>query len=115
MQIRSGSKYFDALGVAFKQKGRVHLSAAFDQPTFKEFVIRDTTGRVNDLLAQATSAGYLAGIPLAQWYPHLDDSFLVAVTEKRTKAEIEGLAEILSARRETTAPRPHTRLASVAF
>jgi glycine dehydrogenase subunit 1 len=78
-------------------------------------VIRDSDGRVSDLLAQAISAGYLAGIPLGQWYPHLDDCFLVAVTEKRTKAEIDGLAEILSARRETAAPRPHTRLASVAL
>src|SRR5206468_1113123 len=30
------------------------LSAAFDQPTFKEFVIRDGDGRVSDLLAQPT-------------------------------------------------------------
>ena len=76
-------------------------------------MIRDGDSRVSDLLAQATSAGYLAGIPLGQWYPHLDDCFLVCVTERRTKAEIDGLAEILSARRETAAPRPHTRLASV--
>src|SRR5262245_3495987 len=89
------------------------LSLAFDQPTFKEFVIRDANGHVSDLLAQATSAGYLAGIPLGQWYPQLEDCFLVAVTEKRTKAEIDGLAEILSARPYTAAPRPHTRLASV--
>src|SRR6185369_17266504 len=89
------------------------LSLAFDQPTFKEFVIRDSQGRVGDLLAQATDAGYLAGIPLGQWYPQLDDCFLVCVTEKRTKAEIDGLAEVLSARRENAAPRPHTRLSSV--
>jgi glycine dehydrogenase len=89
------------------------LSLAFDQPTFKEFVIRDRDGRVSDLLAQATDAGYLAGIPLEQWYPQLDDCFLVTVTEKRTKSEIDGLAEVLSARRESTTPRPHTRLASV--
>ncbi|MDX1948212.1 MAG: aminomethyl-transferring glycine dehydrogenase subunit GcvPA [Pirellulaceae bacterium] len=87
------------------------LSLAFNQPTFKEFVVRDTSGRVADLLAQATEAGYLAGIPLGQWYPHLSDCFLVAVTEKRTKAEIDGLAEVLSARRDNSAPRPHTRLA----
>ena len=31
-------------------------------------------------------AGFLAGVPLGQWYPELDDCFLVAVTEKRTKA-----------------------------
>jgi glycine cleavage system P protein (glycine dehydrogenase) subunit 1 len=89
------------------------LSLAFDQPTFKEFVIRDSDRRVADLLAQATSAGYLAGIPLGQWYPQLDDCFLVSVTEKRTKAEIDGLAEVLAARRESHTPRPHTRMASL--
>ncbi len=87
------------------------LSAAFDQPTFKEFVIRDSQGQVEELLAQGLDAGYLAGIPLGQWYPELADCFLVAVTEKRTKAEIDGLAEILAAKRESTAPRPHARLA----
>jgi len=87
------------------------LSLAFDRPTFKEFVVRDRDSRVGELIAQATDAGYLAGIPLGQWYPHLDDCLLVCVTEKRTRAEIDGLAEVLSARRETATPRPHTRLA----
>jgi glycine dehydrogenase subunit 1 len=89
------------------------LSLAFDQPTFKEFVVRDRDGRVADLLAQARDGGYLAGIPLDQWYPQLADCFLVTVTEKRTKADIEGLVEVLSARRESAALRPHTRLAGV--
>ncbi|HEX5106071.1 MAG TPA: glycine dehydrogenase, partial [Pirellulaceae bacterium] len=78
------------------------LSLAFGQPTFKEFVVRDRDGRVPDLIAQARDAGYLAGIPLGQWYPQLDDCFLVTVTEKRTKAEIDGLAEVLSARRDSS-------------
>jgi glycine dehydrogenase subunit 1 len=85
------------------------LAAAFDQPVFKEFVLRDSVGRVDELLAQALDAGYLAGIPLGQWYPELDDCFLATVTEKRTKSEIDGLAEVLAARRDTSAPRPHTR------
>jgi glycine dehydrogenase subunit 1 len=89
------------------------LAIAFDQPTFKEFVVRDRDGRVADLLAQARDAGYLAGIPLGQWYPQLDECFLVTVTEKRTKAEIDGLAEVLSARGESAGPRSHSRLAGV--
>jgi glycine dehydrogenase subunit 1 len=87
------------------------LSPAFEQPTFKEFVARDREGRVADLLAQASDAGYLAGLPLGAWYPQLTDCFLVTVTEKRTKAEIDGLAEVLSARRETALPRPHVQRA----
>jgi len=87
------------------------LATAFNQSVFKEFVVRDSQGRVDELLAQALDAGYLAGIPLGQWYPEFDDCFLVTVTEKRTKAEIDGLAEVLSAGRDTAATRPHTRLA----
>jgi glycine dehydrogenase subunit 1 len=70
---------------------------AFNAPTFKEFVIRDRQGRVEELLAHALDAGFLAGVPLAQWYPDLEDCFLVAVTEKRTKEEIDRLATSLCA------------------
>jgi glycine dehydrogenase subunit 1 len=68
---------------------------AVDVPTFKEFVIRDRQGHVDELLADALEAGFLAGVPLGQWYPELDDCFLVAVTEKRTKQEIDALARAL--------------------
>ena len=37
---------------------------AFDAPTLKEFVIRDRQGRVDELLADALDAGFLAGVPL---------------------------------------------------
>ena len=71
------------------------LSPAFDRPFFKEFVVRDAAGAVREMLAEAGEAGYFAGIPLEQWYPDLADSLLVTVTEKRTKAEIDGLAACL--------------------
>ena len=69
---------------------------AFRPTTFKEFVIRDTKGRVAEILAECNEAGILAGIPLATWYPDLADCFLVAVTEKRSKHEIDRLAERLT-------------------
>lgn len=69
---------------------------AFQRPTFKEFVVRDTKGQVAELLAEATDAGVLAGVPLGKWYPELSDAFLVAVTEKRTRREIEQWANALS-------------------
>jgi glycine dehydrogenase subunit 1 len=68
---------------------------AFTQPTFKEFVVRDRAGEVRALLAQACEAGFLAGVALEHWYPELSDCFLVAVTEKRTREEIELLARCL--------------------
>jgi glycine dehydrogenase subunit 1 len=68
------------------------FTSAFAGPTFKEFVVRDRAGRVDEALAAAAAAGFLAGVPLGRWYPELSDCFLVAVTEKRTLAEIDALA-----------------------
>ena len=73
------------------------FSLAFDQPTFKEFVVRDAENHVNGLLRSALGSGILAGVPLGPWYPDLADCFLVAVTEKRTKAEIDSLVRSLTA------------------
>jgi glycine dehydrogenase subunit 1 len=70
---------------------------AFGGHFFKEFVVRDTAGRVAETLEKAVAAGYLAGLPLARWYPELSDCFLVAVTEQRTREEIDGWAGALSA------------------
>jgi glycine dehydrogenase subunit 1 len=69
---------------------------AFDVPTFKEFVVRDTADDVDGLMQHALQAGYFAGVPLGRWYPNLSDCFLVTVTEKRSKAEIDGLVDYLS-------------------
>ena len=71
------------------------FSIAFEAPTFKEFVIRDAENDVEGLLKSAQDAGFLAGVPLKQWYPELGDCFLVAVTERRTKAEIDALIQTL--------------------
>ena len=71
------------------------LQMAFNRPMFKEFTVRVTDGRVEELLAKAEENGIFAGVPLGQWYPELHDCFLVAVTEKRTKEEIDRLAEVV--------------------
>lgn len=71
------------------------LRRAFDRPTFKEFVIRAGDGRIHDRVEAARQKGILAGVPLDRWYPELADCLLVAVTEKRTKTEIDQLAAIL--------------------
>ena len=71
------------------------LSSAFQRPTFKEFVVRDRHNHVEQLLDEAGRAGFFAGIALGRWYPDLADCFLVTVTEKRTKQEIDALASAL--------------------
>jgi glycine dehydrogenase subunit 1 len=77
-----------------EQSDRFEL--VFQRPTFKEFVVRDRADQVPQLLEEARRGGYLAGIPLARWYPQWQDCFLVAVTEKRTRAELDGFARFLT-------------------
>ncbi len=69
---------------------------------FKEFVVRDRAGDVAGLLSSMTAAGYLAGIDLTPMtgiedgLPNrYENCFLVAVTEQRTRVEIDGLATAL--------------------
>ena len=68
------------------------LSLAFTGPFFKEFVVR-VKGDASKILAEVGRLGYHGGIALGRWYPALSDCILVAVTEKRTKDEIDGLAD----------------------
>lgn len=69
---------------------------AFATPTFKEFVVRDREGKVDELVAEGLKAGYLVGVPLGQFYPELADCLLIAVTEKRSKEELDRLAVLLT-------------------
>jgi glycine dehydrogenase subunit 1 len=68
----------------------------FDRPFFKEFAV-EVPVTVAPLLAQLRAAGYHAGLPLGRWYGSLEHCMGVAVTEKRTRGEIDGLAEALAA------------------
>jgi glycine dehydrogenase subunit 1 len=66
-----------------------------EQATFKEFAVRvGRSGR--DVIAAARERGIHPGYALGRDYPGLDDTLLVAVTEKRTPAEIDRLAEVLA-------------------
>jgi len=68
------------------------VSLAFPGPFFKEFVVR-VRDEAKPVLAEVGRLGYHGGIALARWYPDLADCILIAVTEKRTKPEIDGLAD----------------------
>lgn len=72
------------------------FARTFSKPTFKEFTIKAADTDVAELIARACEQGYLAGVPLGRWYPELSDSFLVSVTERRTREEIDGLAACLA-------------------
>jgi glycine dehydrogenase subunit 1 len=72
------------------------LSLPFSGPFFKEFVVRSRKP-VADVLEEVGRRGYHGGIDLARFYPHLADCILIAVTEKRTRAEIDGLVKAYKA------------------
>ena len=62
--------------------------------TFKEFAVR--VGRsAREVIRDARARGVHPGYPLGRDYEGLDDALLVCVTEKRTPADIDRLAEVL--------------------
>ncbi|MFH1330347.1 MAG: aminomethyl-transferring glycine dehydrogenase subunit GcvPA [Actinomycetota bacterium] len=63
-------------------------------PFAREFAIELPAEPVPVVAAMAES-GYLAGIPLSADYPELPRSLLVAVTEKRSRTELDGFAAAL--------------------
>jgi len=81
-------------------KGRIESLDGFEilhgAPTFNEFVVRRTTGKAAPLLASLADQGLLGGLDLGLSYPDRDDQFLVAVTEKLEKADLDRLVDTLA-------------------
>ncbi len=66
----------------------------FSAPFFKEFVLQLPTSSER-VVKRLMKERILAGIPLKTYDRSLKDCLLVAVTEKRTRAEIDAYAEAL--------------------
>jgi glycine dehydrogenase subunit 1 len=82
-------------GLTEYAKERTGLPLVFpDKATFKEFAVR--VGRpADEVVTEARAQGVNPGYPLRRDYAGLEDALLVCVTEKRTPAEIDRLAEVL--------------------
>jgi glycine cleavage system P protein (glycine dehydrogenase) subunit 1 len=86
-----------ALGAYAKDRlGAAGLELVFpDKATFKEFAVRvGRSGR--DAIGGGRARGVHPGYALGRDYEGLDDALLVAVTEKRTPADIDRLAYVLA-------------------
>ncbi len=70
------------------------VSLKFRTPFVKEFTL-SVNGNVPALLARLRESGYHAGLSLGRWYPRFADGLTVAVTEKRTRSQIDGLVEAM--------------------
>jgi len=73
-----------------------------EAPVAREFALR-LEAPVETVLDRCAERGIAAGYPLGRDYPEFEDGLLIAITERRTKAQIDELAEALEA--ATTASR----------
>ena len=85
------------LALAEYAKERVGLPLVFpEQATFKEFAVR--VGRpASETIAAARRQGVHPGYALRRDYAGMEDAILVCVTEKRTREDVDRLAEVLTA------------------
>jgi glycine dehydrogenase subunit 1 len=67
-----------------------------DAPVAREFAVR-LDAPVDRVLERCAERGIAAGYPLGREYPEYEDCLLVAITERRTKAQIDDLGEALEA------------------
>ena len=63
-------------------------------PVVREFAIT-VDAPVDRVVARCAAAGVNPGIPLGSWFPEHPDGLLVAITEQRTRADIDRLAAVL--------------------
>ena len=71
------------------------VSLRFAQPFFKEFTLK-LPKSPERVVARLAKQGILAGLPLKSLDKKHGDCLLVAVTEKRTKDEIDAFADALA-------------------
>jgi glycine dehydrogenase subunit 1 len=85
------------MSLAAYAKERLGMRLVFpEQATFKEFAVR--VGRpAEEAIASARAQGVHPGYALKRDYAGMEDGLLVCVTERRSPADIDRLAEVLGA------------------
>ena len=83
------------MSLAEYARERIGLPVAFEQPVFKEVALR-TPRPAREVIRDARELGVHPGYALGRDYEGMDDVLLVALTEKRTPADIDRLADVLA-------------------
>jgi glycine dehydrogenase subunit 1 len=84
------------------------IELAFDQPFFKEFTLQCRDG-AEAVIQRAKSAGFDIGPALRRVSGHeSEDRLLVAVTECRSRQEIDALADAITVPNDTAPNRDST-------
>lgn len=77
-----------------KLLGTGKFAKASDAPFFKEFTVRSLNEPVNSINARLLEHGIIGGLELGRFDPEKKDCWLIAVTEKRTRQEIDRFVSI---------------------
>jgi glycine dehydrogenase subunit 1 len=72
------------------------VEALHDQPAIREFALR-IDAPVDRVIERCAAAGINPGYALGRDYEEFSDGLLVALTEQRTRAQIDRFAEVLAA------------------
>ena len=80
-----------------------------EAPVVREFAIR-LPEPVDAVIERCAASGIAAGYPLGRDYPEHPDGLLIALTERRSREDIDRLAEMLAA--AIAAPRPKVEKAA---
>ena len=75
-----------------------------EQPAVREFALA-LDAPVQDVIDRCAQAGVNPGYPLGRDYPEYPNGLLVAITEKRSRADIDRLVDVLGAAVATAAGR----------
>jgi glycine dehydrogenase subunit 1 len=70
------------------------VEVKMSSPTFNEFVIKLPVDP-DEIIGKLIDRGFEAGFPLGKYYDNMENFMLIAVTEKRTKSEINMFADLL--------------------
>jgi glycine dehydrogenase subunit 1 len=72
------------------------VQALHTRPVVREFAVR-LGAPVDAVIERCAAQGVAAGVPLGRDYPEFEDGLLVAVTERRSRADIDRLADVVGA------------------
>jgi glycine cleavage system P protein (glycine dehydrogenase) subunit 1 len=99
---REGFRELGELLVRRTAYAREHLATVegvelmHEAPVAREFALR-LDAPVERVLDRCAERGIAAGYPLGRDYPEFENGLLVAITERRTKAQIDALADAIGA------------------
>lgn len=66
----------------------------YNTPFFKEFAVKALDEPVHSINRRLLNSGITGGLELEQHYPYMENCWLMAVTEKRTKQEIDLMVNV---------------------